>query len=40
MLTEIREIHPAWTIGLPGGLFADVAPRVLAGLAGTLPRVP
>ncbi len=31
MLTEIRKLRAARAIGLPGGLFADVAPRVLAG---------
>jgi hypothetical protein len=31
MLTEIRKLRATRAIGLPGGLFADVAPRVLAG---------
>ncbi|MFY1621568.1 Tn3 family transposase [Micromonospora sp. WMMD735] len=31
MLTEIRKLRAARAIGLPGDLFADVAPRVLAG---------
>lgn len=31
MLTEIRKLRVARAIGLPAGLFADVAPKVLAG---------
>jgi hypothetical protein len=31
MLTEIRKLRAARAIGLPGELFTDVAPRVLAG---------
>ena len=31
MLTEIRKLRAVRAIGLPGDLFADVAPRVLAG---------
>ncbi|MGX6608283.1 DUF4158 domain-containing protein [Micromonosporaceae bacterium Da 78-11] len=31
MLTEIRKLRATRAVGLPGGLFADVAPRVLAG---------
>jgi hypothetical protein len=30
MLTEIRKLRAVQAIGLPPGLFADVAPRVLA----------
>ncbi|MFF0658732.1 DUF4158 domain-containing protein [Micromonospora tulbaghiae] len=30
MLTEIRKLRAVRAIGLPGGLFADVAPRVVA----------
>lgn len=31
MLVEIRKLRAVRTIGLPAGLFADVAPKVLAG---------
>ncbi|MDX3005341.1 Tn3 family transposase [Kribbella solani] len=31
MLTEIRKLRVVRAIGLPAGLFADVAPKVLAG---------
>jgi hypothetical protein len=31
MLTEIKKLRAVRAIGLPPGLFADVAPRVLAG---------
>lgn len=31
MLTEIRKLQAIRAIGLPPGLFADVAPKVLAG---------
>ncbi len=31
MLTEIRKLRAARAMGLPSGLFADVAPRVVAG---------
>lgn len=31
MLTEIRKLRAVRAVGLPAGLFADVAPRVLAG---------
>jgi hypothetical protein len=31
MLTEIRKLRAARAIGLPGDLYADVTPRVLAG---------
>ncbi len=31
MLTEIRKLRAVRAVGLPGGLFADVAPRVVAG---------
>ena len=31
MLTEIRKLRAVRAIGLPSGLFADVAPRVVAG---------
>jgi TnpA family transposase len=34
MLTETRKLRAARAIGLPAGLFADVAPRVLAGWRG------
>jgi hypothetical protein len=30
MLTEISRLEAVWAIGLPAGLFADVAPKVLA----------
>jgi hypothetical protein len=30
MLTEIRKLRAVRSVGLPGGLFADVAPRVVA----------
>jgi TnpA family transposase len=31
MLTEIRKLRAVRAVGLPAGLFADVAPKVLAG---------
>ena len=31
MLTEIRKLRAARAVGLPAGLFADVAPRVVTG---------
>ncbi|MGI5200382.1 hypothetical protein ACQEU6_02040 [Spirillospora sp. CA-108201] len=38
MLREIDKLTAIRTIGLPEGLFADVAPKVLAGSGGGRSR--
>jgi hypothetical protein len=40
MLTEIDKLLAVRSVGLPDGLFADVAPKVLAGGRGPRPRCP